>query len=115
MQSGRIDSTRSPAERHGYSLVDHDLREFPQPVLRTGHRGNADERRINQQIFREALGIALDRLQQHFGGYAVEFGELSIQEHFVAAQDEDGVGDVLDGFLLQEMTVSVLMVPWSGR
>jgi hypothetical protein len=45
----------------------------------------------------EPLGIALDGLVECLGGHAVEGSELGIEQDSVAAQDEDGAGNGLDG------------------
>jgi hypothetical protein len=48
------------------------------------------------EIFREARGVALDLLVQALGGDAIEACEFRIQEHALAAQDEDGTADVVN-------------------
>jgi hypothetical protein len=51
---------------------------------------------LEHEIRGEAVEVAPDLLVEALGGDAVEGGELGIQEHALAAQDEDGAGDVLD-------------------
>jgi hypothetical protein len=49
------------------------------------------------EVLREALGIALDGLVENASLDAVDSGQLAIEQHPVAAQDEDGAANVLDG------------------
>jgi hypothetical protein len=55
-----------------------------------------DRREAKEKIFGETLGVALDLFVDAFGAHPIEGGELGVQQHFVAAKDEDGAGDVLD-------------------
>ena len=50
---------------------------------------------LDHEVFRETLPIALDRLKQHFGGDAVECGQVFIEQDLVAAEHEDRLRDVL--------------------
>jgi hypothetical protein len=60
-------------------------------------RGKLFGGELDHEICREALAVAANLFVEALGGDLVEGSELGVQEHFVAAQDEDGVGDVLDG------------------
>ncbi len=50
---------------------------------------------LEHEIRGEAVEVAPDLLVEALGGDAVEAGEFDIQEHALAAQDEDGAGDVM--------------------
>jgi hypothetical protein len=50
---------------------------------------------LDHEVFWEALQIAPHRLEQHFGGDAVESSEFGIEQHPLAAQEKDRAGDVL--------------------
>jgi len=50
---------------------------------------------LEHKIFREALGIALDLLVVSLGGHPVDGGELAVEDHTLAAQDEDRTGNAL--------------------
>ncbi len=51
---------------------------------------------LKHEIRGEAVEVAPDLLVEALGGDAVKAGELGIQEHALAAQDEDGAGDVMN-------------------
>ena len=51
---------------------------------------------LEHEIRGEAVEVAPDLLVEALGGNTVEGGEFGIQEHALAAQDEDGAGDVMN-------------------
>jgi hypothetical protein len=51
---------------------------------------------LEHEIGGEPVEVTPDLLVETLGGDAVEAGEFGIQEHALAAQDEDGAGDVMN-------------------
>jgi hypothetical protein len=52
---------------------------------------------LEHEIRREAVAVAADLLIETLRADPVELGELGIEQHSLAAQDEDGACDLLDG------------------
>jgi hypothetical protein len=52
---------------------------------------------VEYEIRGEARGISLDLLVEALGSHAIESGELGIGQHPMAAQHEDGAGDLFGG------------------
>jgi hypothetical protein len=50
---------------------------------------------LEHEIFRKPLPVSADLFVEPLGGYAVEAGELGIEQDLVTAQSEDRVRDLL--------------------
>jgi hypothetical protein len=51
--------------------------------------------KLEHEIFGKTLTVAVNLLVEAFGGYPIEGSKLCIEQHAMAARDEDGAGDVL--------------------
>jgi hypothetical protein len=50
---------------------------------------------LEHEIGRKTLGVAANLLVEALGGDPIEGSKLGIEQHAMAAQDEDSAGDVL--------------------
>src|SRR5665213_4448314 len=64
-------------------------------ILRPVQRFRLAPGEAEYEIFRKSFGVALDLLVETFGGDPIERGELRVQQYAMAAQGEDGMGDVV--------------------
>ena len=51
--------------------------------------------KLEHEVGRETLDIALDRAIERLDGYFVERSQLTVEHHLLPAQNQDGVFDVL--------------------
>ena len=83
-QTGNPSSTSLASTEFLYPSPNCDLKE-----------SHSSGEELEHEIAREALGVAPHLLVEALGGYAVEHGEIGIQEHLVASNQEDAILDAL--------------------